>query len=136
MLLPFGSERHGKGGYVKKWVPLFALFCAPWIGAQTAQSSAQTAESPRTSVRGCLKGSDGNYTLTDKSGTTYLLTGNTGSLQEHVGHKLALTGEVELKPAGTRASNETSSNPSEPTSPKTFNVDSVKSVGAACRVRH
>ena len=115
---------------------LLAFLCAPWICAQTAQSSAHTSESPQTSVKGCLKGSNGNYTLTDKSGTTYLLTGNTASLQDHVGQKMALTGTVEVKPAGTRASNETSSNPSEPTAPKTFNVSAIKSRGGACTVRH
>jgi hypothetical protein len=115
---------------------LLAFLCAPWIYAQTAQTSAHTSESPRTSIRGCLKGSNGNYTLTDKSGTSYLLTGNTASLQDHVGQKLALTGTVEVKPAGTRASNETSSNPSEPTVPRTFTVTSSKSLGAACSVRH
>src|SRR5690348_12744209 len=121
---------------MNQWLALLLAFlCAPWICAQTAQTSAHTSESPRTSIRGCLKGSNGNYTLTDKSGTTYLLTGNTSSLQDHVGQKLALTGTVEIKPAGTRASNETSSNPSEPTSPRTFNVSSSKSLGAACRVR-
>jgi hypothetical protein len=121
---------------MNKWLALvLALLFAPWIVAQTAQTSTHVSESPRTSIRGCLKGTNGNYTLTDKSGTTYLLTGNTGSLQDHVDHKLALTGTVEVKAAGTRASNETSSNPSEPTAPKTFNVRSIKSIGAACTVR-
>ena len=121
---------------MNKWLVLVVAFlCAPGIGAQTAQTSTHVSESPRTSIRGCLKGSNGNYTLTDKSGTSYLLTGNTGSLQDHAGHKLALTGTVEIRPAGTRASNETSSNPSEPTAPKTFNVSSINSVGAACTVR-
>jgi hypothetical protein len=122
---------------MNKWFALLLAFlCAPWICAQTTQSSAHTSQSPQTSIRGCLKGSNGNYTLTDKSGTTYLLTGNTASLQDHAGQKMALTGTVELKPAGTRASNETSSNPSEPTSPKTFNVSSSKSLDAVCSVRH
>jgi hypothetical protein len=114
---------------------LLIFLCAPGFLGQTAGNSVQTTESPKTSVTGCLKGANGNYTITGRSGTTYLLTGDTASLQDHTGHKLTLTGKVDLKPAGTRASNETASNPSEPTSPKTFHVSSIKSVGASCAAR-
>jgi hypothetical protein len=45
-----------------------------------------------TTVEGCLAGSTGNYSLTDKFGTTYQLTGETAMLQAHVGHTIQITG--------------------------------------------
>jgi hypothetical protein len=44
------------------------------------------------SVQGCLGGADGNYTLTDKSGTSYRLTGDTAKLSEHIGHEVKVSG--------------------------------------------
>jgi hypothetical protein len=43
-------------------------------------------------VEGCLGGSDGNYTLTDQSGTSYRLTGDTAKLSEHIGHEVKISG--------------------------------------------
>src|SRR5260370_6964860 len=43
-------------------------------------------------VEGCLSGSDGNYTLTDQTGTSYKLTGDTAKLSEHIGHEVKITG--------------------------------------------
>ena len=43
-------------------------------------------------VEGCLGGSDGNYTLTDQSGTSYRLTGDTAKLSEHIGHQVKVSG--------------------------------------------
>jgi hypothetical protein len=44
------------------------------------------------SVEGCLGGSDGNYTLTDQSGNSYRLTGDTAKLSEHIGHEVKVSG--------------------------------------------
>jgi hypothetical protein len=38
-------------------------------------------------VRGCLQESDHQFTLTDSSGTTYQLEGDTAKLREHVATK-------------------------------------------------
>jgi hypothetical protein len=43
-------------------------------------------------IEGCLSGSDGNYTLTDKTGTSYRLTGDTAKLSEHIGHEVKVSG--------------------------------------------
>jgi hypothetical protein len=43
-------------------------------------------------VRGCLQGTNGNYTVTDNKGMTYQLTGDTSKLAEHVGHEVQITG--------------------------------------------
>lgn len=43
-------------------------------------------------VEGCLSGSSGSYTLTDKQGNTYQLTGDTAKLSDHVGHEVKVMG--------------------------------------------
>ena len=43
-------------------------------------------------VEGCLSGSNGNFTLSDKNGTSYQLTGDTAKLSEHLGHEVKVTG--------------------------------------------
>ena len=56
---------------------------------------------------GCLSGSDGNYTLTDKNGNSFQLTGDTAKLSEHVGHEVKVTGtasSASTSPSGGTAS--------------------------------
>lgn len=72
--------------------------------SQTSPSSQQpdTAQKPDTSqtaaggqsVEGCVSGSAGNYTLTDASGKTYQLAGDTSKLADHVGHQVRVTGDT------------------------------------------
>ena len=79
------------------------LLSASWAAAQnypsqtspSQTSSSQTAPSTagaQTTIQGCLSGSNGNYTLTDKKGKTYQLTGDASKLNEHVGHEIRVTG--------------------------------------------
>ena len=67
-------------------------------GASPAgQSAAPTNDPPASanSVQGCLSGADGNYMLTqDSTGTTYKLMGDENQLKKHVGHEVAITGEL------------------------------------------
>jgi hypothetical protein len=55
-----------------------------------AQSNAQS----NTTIEGCLDGAIGNYTLTDRAGATYKLTGNAEQLNGHVGETVRVTGVV------------------------------------------
>ena len=43
-------------------------------------------------IVGCLAADEGGYTLTDRSGAIYQLTGETGKLRAHVGHTMQVTG--------------------------------------------
>jgi hypothetical protein len=107
-----------------------------WAIAQdtTASPPANSGQMSRTSgggqttVQGCLSGSNGSYTLSDKNGNTYQLTGDTAKLSEHVGH--------EVKVTGTSGSSADSSNASATTgnagSQQTLQVSSVKHVSKTC----
>jgi len=71
-----------------------------WVVAQDSSTPASAASGSQSSsgasgqmtVEGCLSGSNGNFTLTDKNGITYQLTGDKAKLSEHVGHEIKVTG--------------------------------------------
>jgi len=75
---------------------VFALLLGVcWLVAQSDSSQSQTSPpntGTATTVQGCLRSSGGNYTLTDKNGTVYELSGDTAKLSDHVGHELKVTG--------------------------------------------
>jgi hypothetical protein len=83
----------------------------------------------KTTVQGCLAGSAGSYSLTDKSGTTYQLTGDTAKLQAHVGHTIEVTGTT-MSNQGSTGQSGSMSAPSE--MEPTINVTSFKHVSTSC----
>lgn len=76
------------------------VMCVSLALAQDATTNGQSAtptdsSNSANSVQGCLNGSDGNYTLTqDGTNTTYKLMGLENQLKKHVGHEVAITGEM------------------------------------------
>jgi hypothetical protein len=100
------------------------LLLSVWVSAQTTspaeqQSNAVQAGSQNT-IEGCLAGSSGNFTLTDSSGKTYQLAGDTAQLNEHVGHTLRISGSQ--KSAGA----------DPPSGSPTFTVQKVKMISPSC----
>ena len=108
--------------------------------SQSSASQAGSAESQssgsETTIRGCLNSSGGGYTLTDASGTTYQLQGDSSKLSAHVNN------EVEIKGTASGASGVAgSTSPSAGSSASTgagaagsqmFNVTKVKKVSGTC----
>jgi hypothetical protein len=84
-----------------------------------------------TSVQGCLSGSDGNYTLTDKNGNSYRLTGDTAKLSEHIGHEVKITGSTASSNAAAGNGSGTDTMGGSPGS-KSLQVSSVKHVSKTC----
>jgi hypothetical protein len=83
-------------------------------------------------VTGCLSGSNGSYTLTDKHGMTYQLTGDTAKLSDHVGHEVKITGNSNSAgsaPGGGAAAGASGGAGAE----KTLEVSSVKHVAKTCQ---
>ena len=70
---------------------LTLLVPAAWLQSQ-ATFQAGTAGSAHRTVQGCLQGSDGNYTITEKSGRTYSILGDMSKLTAHIGHEVQITG--------------------------------------------
>ena len=70
------------------------------IQATTPSSSSTTEASPSSSntagtgssVQGCLQGSMGSFTITDQSGKSWTLNGDSNELQKHVGNTIQVTG--------------------------------------------
>src|SRR5690348_14583197 len=89
--------------------------------------SDQSQHNNGTSISGCLNGSDGNYTLTDQSGTTYQLKGATSDLKQHVGHQVQLSGTMAGSDTTASASASSSGQTqSSSSSAKNFTVTNVK----------
>ena len=114
---------------------LSMLASVAWLQAQsqypqTSSSQTGATASGQTAVKGCLQESNGNYTLTAKSGTVYLLQGDTAKLSEHIGHEVAITGST------TAASNAPSGTPGTPAGSTqqqaTLTVENVKHISKTC----
>jgi hypothetical protein len=100
-----------------------------------AASSGQTGSTNangQTTVEGCLSGSSGNYTLSDKSGNTYQLTGDTAKLSEHVGHEVKVTGTSSSASASGGGTTTGTTGQASGNS-QTLEVSSVKHVSKTCQ---
>jgi hypothetical protein len=118
------------------------LLGTAWVMAQSGQNQSSpsdqtpgaqgdmsaTSSGSNVTVQGCLSGSDGNYMLTDKSGTAYQLTGDTTKLADHVGHEIKVTGSTSAA-AGTPSSGGTDTTGA---SKQDLQVSSFKHVSKTC----
>ncbi len=101
--------------------------------------SSSSSSSGQESVEGCLQGSNGSYTLTDKAGTTYQLSGDTSKLAEHVGHEVQITGSTSgsAGATGSTGSSASSSTGAAGSSSSSGNqmltVEKVKHVSKTCK---
>jgi Protein of unknown function (DUF5818) len=91
-----------------------------------ADSSQRGSESSQT-VEGCLQGSNGSFTLTDNSGMTYQLAGDTSKLTEHVGHEVQIKGST--SGAGAAGAGAAAGAGGQ----QTLTVESVKHVSKTCK---
>jgi ABC-type phosphate transport system substrate-binding protein len=96
--------------------------------ASSSQTGATTA-SGATAVEGCLSGASGNYTLTDKNGVAYQLTGDTAKLSEHVGHEVKITGTSSSASPGGDGTPAGAASANSPT----LEVSSVKHISKTCK---
>lgn len=116
------------------------LMCAAWALAQNTPTSgssgtAQAGDSSAnaTTIEGCLSGSSGSYTLTDASGKTYQLQGDTSKLSDEVGHQVRIHGsEASASTGSSGAAGSSGSTSASASSGTQFNVTSVKKVADTC----
>ncbi len=122
---------------------LALLLSAAWLQAQeqypqTGSSQKEATASGQTTVEGCLQGSDGNYTLTDNSGTMYQLKGDTSKLSAHVGHEVQITGTTSgasatSPSASTGTTNPTTGTPTTGAQQATLTVQNMKHISKTCK---
>jgi hypothetical protein len=98
----------------------------------SAPSQSGSMNGSETTIRGCLNSSGGGYSLTDASGTTYQLQGDTSKLSAHVNNEVEVKGTASgASGAGAGASASAGSAGSTGGS-QTFNVTKVKKVASSC----
>jgi hypothetical protein len=138
----------GEKYYMKKLLVLssIALLYASlgWAQDSSAQPSAQSPNSTSTSsgttsgtVQGCLDESEGNYTLTqDSTGTVFKLVGSSDKLKDHVGHEVAVTGQMASDSGSAASARDQQANPSSSdanaSTGSTLQVSDVKMVSQVC----
>ncbi len=116
------------------------LLGACWAAAQDSsqtnpdsQPMGQSTAAPaggETTVQGCLSGSNGSFTLTDKNGNSYQLTGDTAKLSEHVGHEVKITGSAESASSPSPGS---TAGASANGASRSLQVSSVKHISKSCQ---
>lgn len=106
---------------------------------QTTTTDTTQTSSSGSSIEGCLSGSAGSYTLTDTTGKTWQLAGDTSKLTEHVGHDIRLTGSEGNGGASGSSSSASGSSASSTGagagasgSQPTFTVQKVKMISSTC----
>jgi hypothetical protein len=97
-------------------------------GNQQQPDASQTKEPAATdhgarTIEGCVTSVAGGFSLTDNSGKTYQLAGDTSKLASEVGHDVQVTGTEESHGGGAAAS---------AGAPSTFTVRKVKMVSTTC----
>ena len=104
----------------------------------TTTQTTQTSSDSGNSIEGCLNGSAGNWTLTDQSGKTWQLAGDTSKLSDHVGHQVRLMGTDNSSSAsssgsaGSSPSSSATGAGSASGSQPTFTVQKVKMISSSC----
>ena len=95
--------------------------------------TSRTGAGGQMTVEGCLSGASGNFTLTDKNGTSYQLSGDTAKLSEHVGHEVKVTGTSGSAGAGASGSSAPGGAAGTAGAGQTLEVTSVKHVSKTCK---
>ena len=113
---------------------LALLVSSAWLTAQeypqTGSSQTGNAAAGQNTIQGCLQGSNGSYTLTADSGTTYHLQGDDSMLSKHVGHEVQITGTS--SGAGRSSSEATPNAGAAGGAEQTLTVEHVKHVSKTC----
>jgi len=100
---------------------------APDASQQSSQTGQMDKSADKQKVEGCLSGTDGNFTLTDKSGMTYQLQGENSELAKHVNQEVRIEGM-----ASAAGSASAPSGASSAAGGSTLTVSKVKKVSDNC----
>jgi Protein of unknown function (DUF5818) len=105
----------------------------PARGTNPMNSGQNSAASSEKTVTGCLSGSNGSFTLTDKHGKSYQLTGDNAKLSEHVGHEVKVTGTPSPSASGATAGAPGSTTAGGTGAEQSLEVTSLKHISKSCQ---
>src|ERR1700692_4761424 len=106
------------------------LLSTVWAAGQNDGAlPGESADTNRVTLEGCLGGAVGNFTLTDRTGVIYQLTGNTQRMDDHVGKTGRVTG---VKPSGKPAPGSMSEDIDDIDSPPELSVITFEHVSSSC----
>ncbi len=112
--------------------------------ASPGQESAPKASPEENAIEGCLGGTAGNYTVTDKSGMVYKLElpddAPQSAIEKLVGKEVRVKGtlaEASASPSGPEPDSGASKEPSEKAAPKsqTLKATSMEKLGDTCSAK-
>ena len=110
---------------------LALLMSALWLQAQEGNPGKDVWVPTNTyppTVDGCLRSSNLHYTVVDKDGTVYNLTGSTARLSPYVGHEVEVTGKPTVRSFSTTEKDIASTVEEIPA----LDVKSVKELSKTC----
>src|SRR5256885_12674781 len=111
-----------------------ATQASPSAGNASAQTSGQNSSAAgEKTVTGCLSGSNGTFTLTDKHGKSYQLTGDNAKLSEHVGHEVRVTGTPSPSASGATGGASGTTTAGGTGADQSIQVTSLKHVSKTCQ---
>jgi hypothetical protein len=116
---------------IASMVLLAVTFAVAQSSTTSTSSTASPANATDWTIQGCLSGSSGNYTLTNASGVTWQLQGNTDQLKDQVGHTVAINGNKPSPSSGCPCDTGENSN-STTASDSVFQVSSFEPVSSTC----
>ncbi len=100
------------------------LVSGVWLQAQDAGKTSNLE-----TIAGCLKISEGQYSLIDDTNTIHHLSGGASKLKPHVGHEVEITGKPGIRNIDTTAAGLASSVVVQPV----IEVKSVKYIADTCK---
>jgi hypothetical protein len=103
---------------------LVLMVSAVWLQAQDAGKT-----SDLTTIEGCLRHSEGQYTLIDDTNTIHHLVGGAKLLARHIGHQVEVTGKPGVRTLDTTPQGAASAAVVQPT----IEVKSVKHIADTCK---
>jgi hypothetical protein len=134
-ILDSGDSIPSQGGPKMKRAIVTAMMLlagTTWAVSQDypSQKGQSSSSAQRTTIEGCLGRTDGGFTLTDKAGKRYELTGDTAMLKDHISH------EVQID--GTKAESSTPTGTPEATTNRIearIDVSGVKHISETCKAK-
>ncbi|HEX6822662.1 MAG TPA: DUF5818 domain-containing protein [Candidatus Sulfotelmatobacter sp.] len=105
----------------------------PSRGTDPMNSGQNSAAAGEKTVTGCLSGSNGSFTLTDKHGKSYQLTGDNAKLSEHVGHEVRVTGTPSPSASGATAGAPGTTTAGGTGAEQSIQVTSLKHLSKSCQ---